>query len=140
MAQGLAVVSVAFVQRTAALLAPTWLLASALALTGCQLYWTKLGGHGYVGEFGTDHRDCVIAAGRPIPNDDRLLVELNLYRACLRSRGWERVTGSKAGNPPGYMRGLEDEGPVRPGDLPEQVPTMSPVYGRRGSGTNFGPR
>ena len=66
----------------------------------------------------------MVAAGRPIPNDDRLLVELDLYRACLRSRGWERVTGSSAGNPGGYFRGLENEGPVRPSDLPRQTPTM----------------
>jgi hypothetical protein len=95
-----------------------WLLAM-VALTGCQLYWTKPGGS--LGIFNADHQDCAIAAGRPIQNDDRLLVDLDLYRACLRSRGWERVSGAKGGTPPGYMRGLEDEGPVRPGDVPQQV-------------------
>lgn len=118
-----------------------WLLTCAFLVAGCQLYWTRPGGALQVGTFDADHRDCVKAAGRPISNDDRLLVNLDLYRACLRSRGWVRVTGSKAANPPGYMRGLENEGPVRPEDVPQQVPTMvSPASGRRGSSTNFGPR
>jgi hypothetical protein len=108
-------------------------------LTGCQLYWTKPSAR--LDAFAPDHRDCVVAAGRPIPNDDRMLVALDLYRACLRSRGWERVTGSKVGVPPGYIRGLENEGPVRPNELPAQPSTAAaPIGGRRGSSTNFGPR
>jgi hypothetical protein len=114
-------------------------LLCAVALTGCQLYWTKPGG--FHGNFYADHKDCVTAAGRPIPNDDRVLVALDLYRACLKSRGWERVTASKVGVPIGYFRGQEDEGPVRPGDTPKQPPPhQSPTRAGRGSSPNFGPR
>jgi hypothetical protein len=42
----------------------------------------------------------------------------------MKSRGWRRETGSKYGNPPGYYRGLEREGPVRLDEIPKQIPTM----------------
>ena len=43
--------------------------------------------------------------------DDRLLVNLDLYRACVKAKYWQRVTG-KAGVPIGYFRGQENEGPT----------------------------
>jgi hypothetical protein len=53
-----------------------------------------------------------------------VLVNLDMYKACLKSRGWTRETGSRWGNPPGYYRGLENEGPLRLTEVPEQTPTM----------------
>jgi hypothetical protein len=49
-----------------------------------------------------------------------ILVKLDVYRGCLNARGWQRETGSLAGNPPGFYRGLEDEGSIRVGDVPSR--------------------
>jgi len=92
-----------------------------VALAGCQLYWLKPGAD--MTGFTNDHQSCVKAAGSPV-GDDRLLVNLDMYKACLKSRGWKRETGSSMANPPGYFRGLESEGPVRLGEVPKQPPTM----------------
>jgi hypothetical protein len=71
------------------------------------------------------HNECIKIAGSSV-GSDQLLVNLDLYRACLRARGWQREQGSKMGNPAGYYRGQEDEGPVRVGDVPKQTPTVEP--------------
>jgi hypothetical protein len=68
----------------------------ALVLAGCQLYWMK-------------------------PNAD--MSSFSADRGCLRERGWSRETGSSYANLPGYFRGLEDGGPVRVSDVPEQIPS-----------------
>jgi hypothetical protein len=97
------------------------LALSVLVLAGCQLYWLKPGAN--MTAFTTDHHACVKTAGTAV-GDERVFVNLDMYKACLRSRGWRRETGSSMGNPPGYFRGLEDEGPVRLTDVPQQTPTM----------------
>jgi hypothetical protein len=61
--------------------------------------------------------------GGGAPGAERVLVNLDLYRACLRSRGWKRETGSSFSNPPGFFRGQEHEGPVGLAEVPEQTPT-----------------
>jgi hypothetical protein len=92
-----------------------------LALGGCQLYWIKPGAD--MAAFTADHQACVKTAGSPV-GTDIVLVNENIYKGCLKARGWARETGSSYGNPPGYFRGLEDEGPVRLDEVPKQVPTM----------------
>jgi hypothetical protein len=92
-----------------------------LALAGCQLYWLKPGAD--MTAFTVDHNACVKTAGSEV-GPEVVLVNLDMYRACLKVRGWQRETGSTYGNPPGYYRGLETEGPVRVGEVPKQVPTM----------------
>jgi len=92
-----------------------------LLLAGCQLYWKKPGAD--MAAFTGDHQTCVKTSGVP-PGAERVLVNLDIYRACLRSRGWERETGSSMGNPPGFFRGQEHEGPVKIDEVPEQTPTM----------------
>ena len=92
-----------------------------LLLAGCQLYWVKPGAD--MAAFTSDHQACVKTAGVP-PGAERVLVNLDLYRACLRQQGWKRETGSSHGNPPGYFRGQESEGPVALNEVPEQTPTM----------------
>jgi hypothetical protein len=92
-----------------------------LLLAGCQLYWTKPGSN--LSTFTNDHHACIKTAGVSA-GEEQLLVNLDLYRACLKGRGWQRETGSKISNPPGYFRGQEEEGPVRIGEVPRQVPTM----------------
>jgi hypothetical protein len=103
--------------------------ALATTLTGCQLYWQKPGAN--LAAFSADHRSCVTTAATALPGEERVLVNLDLYRACLKYRGWKRETGSKFSNPPGYFRGLEDEGPVRPDEVPEQIPTRAEMRRQR---------
>jgi hypothetical protein len=95
---------------------------SAVLLTGCQLYWVKQGAT--MDTFTADHQACVKTSGVPHVGD-QVLVNLDLYRACLRARGWQRETGSTFENPPGYFRGQENEGPVRVSDVPKQIPTST---------------
>jgi hypothetical protein len=59
-------------------------------------------------------------AGRTDVGEGQILVKLDVYRGCLKARGWQRETGSLAGNPPGFYRGLEDEGSIRVGDVPSR--------------------
>jgi hypothetical protein len=92
-------------------------------LTGCQLYWHKPGVVD-VNAFAADHNACIKNTGVPAQAENTVLVNLDLYRACLKDRGWQRETGSKISNPHGFFRGQENEGPVRLGELPRQVPTM----------------
>jgi hypothetical protein len=73
--------------------------------------------------FTADHQACVKTAGSSV-GTDVVLVNLDMYRACLKARGWQREMGSTYGNPPGYYRGLEHEGPVRLDEVPKQVQTM----------------
>jgi hypothetical protein len=94
-----------------------WLLC-ALILTGCQLYWRKPGAD--LAAFTADHHACAAKAGADV-GDGHILVNLDVYRGCLQVRGWQRETGSVGANPPGFYRGLEDEGPIRVGDAPKQV-------------------
>jgi hypothetical protein len=100
-----------------------WLALSlcVLMLAGCQLYWLKPGAD--MAAFTSDHHACVKTAGSAV-GADIVLVNLDLYRGCLKARGWQRETGSTYRNPPGYYRGLEDEGPVRLGEVPRQVPPV----------------
>ena len=92
-----------------------------LALAGCQLYWLKPNAD--MSSFTADHQACVKSAGTPMGGEDRVLVNVKVYRTCLRERGWTRETGSSYANLPGYFRGLENEVPVRLSDVPEQVPS-----------------
>ena len=92
-----------------------------VGLAGCQLYWLKPGAD--MATFTTDHQACVKTAGSSV-GTDVVLVNLDMYRACLKARGWKRETGSSYGNPPGYYRGLESEGPVSLDEVPKQVPMM----------------
>lgn len=98
----------------------------AISPLGCQLYWRKPGAD--LAAFAADHHACVRTAGHPV-NEAKtfVLVNLDVYRACLKASGWSRETGSKTANPPGYFRGLENEGPVRVGEVPKQVPWSEPV-------------
>jgi hypothetical protein len=98
-----------------------WLLC-ALALTGCQLYWRKPGAD--PAAFAADHRDCVGKAGVDV-GGERVLVNLDIYRACLRMHGWQRESATGAGS--GLYRGLEDEGPVARDAVPGRPPLVTPA-------------
>jgi hypothetical protein len=96
------------------------LLLSALAIAGCQSYWRKPGADDLA--FAADHRDCLGRAGVDV-GGDRVLVDLDVYRACLRMHGWKRGTGGGSGR----YRGLENEGPVPRDALPEEVARNAPT-------------
>jgi hypothetical protein len=93
-------------------------LLCALLLAGCQLYWRKPGAN--LTAFTADHQTCVGKAGTDV-GAGQVMVNLNVYRGCLKVLGWQRETGGTFGNPPGYYRGLEDEGPILAGTVPAQV-------------------
>src|SRR5690349_20002329 len=97
------------------------LTAIVLVFGGCQLYWRKPGVED-VNAFAPDHHACIKTAGVPAQSENTVLVNVDLYRACLKDRGWHRETGGTFSNAPGYFRGQENEGPVRLGELPKQVP------------------
>jgi hypothetical protein len=96
----------------------------ALALSGCQLYWQKPKAD--LAAFTTDHQACTKIAASPA-GDGRVFVNIDMYRACLRSKGWQRETSSSMGTPPGYFRGHENPGPVDPLMVPEQTRVMEPA-------------
>ena len=101
-----------------------FLLLLAVPLAGCQLCWQKPRGRpgGLLRRQSglcENGRDTPQGRG-PRPRQPRPLSRLS------EARGWTRETGSNFGNPPGFFRGWEDEGPVRPDAVPQQVPTMEP--------------
>jgi hypothetical protein len=93
-------------------------LLCALVLAGCQLYWRKPDAN--LAAFAADHQMCVAKAGTDV-GAGQVLVNLDVYRACLKVHGWQRATGGTYANPPGFYRGLENEGPIRPDAIPTQV-------------------
>jgi hypothetical protein len=102
-------------------------LLLAVALAGCQLYWRKPGAD--LAAFTADHQTCMAKAGADVGRD-QVLVNLDVYRSCLKVHGWTRETGGKAGNPAGFYRGLEDEGPMPRGQMPKQVGETEGGMGR----------
>jgi hypothetical protein len=47
-------------------------------------------------------------------------VNLDVYRTCLKARGWQRESASTTQPPAGHFRGQENEGPVALGTVPPQ--------------------
>ena len=94
------------------------LVIVVLLLAGCQLYWTKPGSN--LAAFTADHQACMEKGAKDV-GSGQVIVDLDVYRACLKVSGWKRETGGKVGNPAGFYRGLEDEGPMLLGFVPKQV-------------------
>ena len=100
------------------------LVMSGVALGGCQLYWYKADAD--FASFTADHQACLRRSGIPIDEDrSRVRVDLDVYRACLKARGWARVERTKNFTEPGYFRGQEKEGPVGLDEPPTQVPAFN---------------
>jgi hypothetical protein len=98
-------------------------IVPALALAGCQAYWTKP--NATLEQFRGDHTACVHTVGIPMARDgdrDTLFVYEDVYKECLKSRGWQRV---QSGASPGRFRGIEDNALVREDWFPEQTPSPS---------------
>lgn len=95
-----------------------WLVA-LLLLVGCgKHYWSKPGA-GF-GEFSKDNTECAQENALHMSEDRKYgIVHLDLYRACLRGRGWSRAQQVDP-VPSGWFRGLEDDETVRLDAPPSQ--------------------
>ena len=97
---------------------------SGVALGGCQFYWYKADAD--FASFTPDHQACLRRSGIPSDEDrSRVRVDLDVYRACLKARGWARFERTKNLAEPGYFRGQEKEGPVGLDEIPKQVPAFN---------------
>lgn len=94
-----------------------WIAVAALVLLGCgKFYWGKPGAAQW--EFADDHRECVSQVALTNANKEYGVVPKDLYRACLKARGWQRKQHVEP-VPWGWFRGIEDEEVVKL-DLPPQ--------------------
>ncbi|OLC32258.1 MAG: hypothetical protein AUH81_16585 [Candidatus Rokubacteria bacterium 13_1_40CM_4_69_5] len=110
------------------------LIVVSLLLAGCgKHYWGKPGA-GFP-EFSQDNRECAqqhafLMGG----SKDYGIVSPDLYRACLRSRGWTRAQQQDP-PPAGWFRGIESDEVVKL-DAPPLQPEPAPAsredpYARR---------
>lgn len=86
-------------------------LLSLLVLTGCgKHYWGKAGASAE--DFARDSGVCARenALYRDATKEFGTVLQ-EQYKACLKSRGWER--GQKLDPPPGWYRGIEGDETVR---------------------------
>lgn len=107
--------------------------ALGLLLTGCgKHYWNKPGA-GFA-EFSRDHKECVNqSASMKSPDGTQGYVSDDVYRMCLRTRGWVRAQQQEP-LPPGWFRGIEDAGvtrldaaPAQPGQAFEVMAPSAPA-------------
>ena len=90
--------------RMAHLVAVFPILVTALA--GCKHYWGKPGGTAE--QFETDSREC-LKESSPTPQMVAYGARSEqIYRGCLRARGWTRAEKDAHNPPPGWYRGVED--------------------------------
>jgi len=83
-----------------------------LLLVGCgKHYWSKPGAD--ASDFSRESNECAREnAVRVSASKDYGLVIADLYKGCLKSRGW--IRGQQFEPPPaGWFRGIEDDGPMR---------------------------
>ena len=69
--------------------------------------------------FSAAHQECMKVSGTPV-SEGQIYVNLDIYRTCLRARGWQRESASTTQPPAGYFRGQENEGPVTVTSVPSQ--------------------
>ena len=93
-------------------------------LAGCTLYWYKPGAD--MTTFTTAHQECLKIAGTPVA-EGQIYVNLDMYRACLRARGWSRESASTMQPPAYHYRGQENEGPVALTSIPPQPASSQPA-------------
>src|SRR5258705_2270438 len=83
-----------------------------LLLVGCgKHYWSKPGAG--ASDFLRESNDCAREnAVQVSASKDYGIVIADLYKVCLKSRGW--IRGQQFEPPPaGWFRGIEDDGPMR---------------------------
>ena len=83
-----------------------------LLLVGCgKHYWSKAGAG--PADFNRESAECARENSvQMTANKDYGIVIADLYKMCLRSRGWVRAQQFDP-PPPDWFRGIEDDGPIR---------------------------
>ena len=119
------------------------LIALAIALplfTGCgKFFWNKPGAD--FAQFTADNETCA-SENAMYANQDRTsgIVNVKLYKACMRLRGWTREQQPEARAE--WFRGIENDDAVKL-DAPPAQPSPAPAAGASRTGTirnqtNFG--
>jgi len=83
-----------------------------LLLVGCgKHYWSKPGAG--TSDFSRESNECAREnAVQASASKDYGIVIADMYKGCLKSRGW--IRGQQFEPPPaGWFRGIEDDGPMR---------------------------
>jgi hypothetical protein len=103
---------------------------AGLLLVGCgKHYWSKAGAD--VSEFRRESAECARENSvQNSTNKDYGIVIADLYKSCLKARGWNRAQQFEPA-PAGWFRGIEEDGPIRleapaPAPQPPQ-PTPQPT-------------
>jgi hypothetical protein len=103
-------------------------IAISLSLVGCgKHYWNKPGTS--FADFSQDSRECAQENAIYMSGDKSYgIVRPELYRACMRGRGWVRAQHPDP--PPGWFRGIEGDDVVKldappPQPHPALVPPVS---------------
>ena len=83
-----------------------------LLLVGCgKHYWSKPGAA--TSDFNRDSAECARENSvQMTANKDYGIVIADLYKLCLRSRGWNRAQQLEP-VPAGWFRGIEEDGPMK---------------------------
>ena len=92
--------------------APILAVVAGLLLVGCgKHYWSKPGAG--PGDFTRESNECARENAVMVSSTkDYGVVIADMYKDCLKSRGWAR--GQQWEPPPaGWYRGIEDDGPMR---------------------------
>jgi hypothetical protein len=90
---------------------------AALVFTGCGLFYYSKPGSGYP-EFREASVACARDFGIPSGNGQYAVVSPDLYRRCMRDKGWVREQRVDPGS--GWFRGIEDNEPVELATGPRQ--------------------
>lgn len=97
-----------------------------LLLVGCgKHYWGKAGAG--PSDFNKDSAECARENSvQMTANKDYGIVIADLYKMCLKSRGWSRAQQFDP-PPSGWFRGIEEDGPMRfEAAPPAQQPAPQP--------------
>jgi len=101
-------------------------MAIGLLLVGCgKHYWNKPGAAD--SDFNKDSMECARENSvQMTPNKDYGLVIADLYKMCLKARGWNRAQQLEP-VPAGWYRGIEEDGPMKfSPPTPAQEPPPQP--------------
>src|SRR5215471_13770167 len=101
-------------------------MAIGLLLVGCgKHYWNKPGAAD--SDFNKDSMECARENSiQMTQNKDYGLVIADLYKMCLKGRGWSRAQQLEP-VPAGWYRGIEEDGPMKfPSPTPAQGPPPQP--------------
>ena len=99
-------------------------VVAALVLVGCgKHYWNKPSAG--ADEFAKDSSECARANAMYMStNKEYGIVIADLYKSCLKARGWNRAQQFEPA-PAGWFRGIEEDGPMRL-EMPPPVPQTAP--------------